>query len=148
MSDSLNNTQKSAPGSFSTESPDERDQALAVRLEVIYLINLMLLPGLAFLVLIYLYRKHGNSPSRLVRNHLRQTVGTSLLGGTLLVIVIASILLFGGLSTAYTWVAVIVYFTLIHSSLILCGAIGLSRAMVGKTVQYPLIGRFLDPEAA
>ena len=38
------------------------------------------------------------------------------------------------------WVVAILYFTCIHSTLVLLGAIGLARALSGRTFRFPLIG--------
>ncbi|MEW8122585.1 MAG: hypothetical protein AB2732_12785, partial [Candidatus Thiodiazotropha endolucinida] len=69
-----------------------------------------------------------------------------LWAGVLLVIVNLVILLLGGYDGAYTWMVVIIYFTVCHSTLILIGMLGLAKAMAGKCYRYPLIGRAL-PEA-
>lgn len=118
-------------------------QNLAVAAESLFLINLMLAPGLAFVVLFWLWRRHREAPP-LARNHLRQSFLVSLWGGLLLVVVCAAVLALGGLEWAWTWVAVVLYFTCVHSTLILFGALGLSRAMTGKAFRYPLIGPRLE----
>jgi uncharacterized Tic20 family protein len=120
---------------------EQPGKTLAVTAETLFLVNLLLLPGLAFaaLLLVYLARRHSSPP--LAANHLSQTTGVSLIGGGLLVVVIALILALGGFDSGYTWVVVILYFTFIHSSLILLGVMGLVKAMAGQHFRYPLIGR-------
>jgi hypothetical protein len=115
-------------------------QTLAVTAETIYLLNLMLVPGLGFLVLAWLWFKHGQTAPSLAANHLRQTFFVSLWGGLLLVSACAGFILFFGLDSAWTWTYVVIYFTCVHSSLILFGVLGLSKAMAGQTYRYPLIG--------
>ena len=51
------------------------------------------------------------------------------------------ILLLGGYTGAHTWVLVILYFTVCHSTLVLLGVVGLSKAMAGQCWRYPLVGR-------
>ena len=51
------------------------------------------------------------------------------------------IMLLGGYSGAHTWVLVILYFTVCHSTLVLLGVVGLAKAMAGQCWRYPLIGR-------
>lgn len=119
---------------------------LAIAAEVWFLVNLMLLPFIGFFRVLFLYHKHYASSPVLARNHLRQTVGVGLVGGVLLVTVTTGIALVGGFGSGYTWMAVILYFTTIHTSLILCGAIGFSKALSGKSVCYPLIGRWFLTE--
>jgi len=50
----------------------------------------------------------------------------------------------GGLQWAWTWVLVIMYFTCVHSTLVICGMFGLARAMAGKPFRFPLIGPKLE----
>ena len=69
---------------------------LAVVAEALFLINLMLLPGLAFLALMVLWYLHRGHPDPLVRNHLRQTGWTCIWGGLLLVVISVAIFLLGG----------------------------------------------------
>ena len=101
----------------------------------------MLAPGLAFALLLLLYWFSRRQADALAMNHLSQTVGVSLAGGALIVVVSALFFLLGGLDSGYTWVAVVLYFTFIHSSLILMGVMGLVKAMAGQHYVFPLIGR-------
>ena len=113
---------------------------LAVVAEALFLINLMLLPGLAFLALMVLWIKHRNHPDPLVRNHLRQTGWTCITGGTLLVSASVGIFVLGGFDNPWSWVIGVLYFTFVHSSLILLGVLGLARAMNGRNWRYPVFG--------
>ena len=119
-------------------------QPLAVTAEVLYLANLLLLPGLAFLVLLVVWNRHRHSAPALARCHLRQTLAASLWAGALLVIANAAIILLGGYHQPSTWVIAILYFTLFHSTFVLLGVLGLAKAMAGKAFVYPLIGRPCD----
>ena len=129
----------------SETEPGERDRRLAVTAETLFLVNLLLLPGLAFAALLLLYLARRKEAPPLAANHLSQTVGVSLIGGVLIVFVIALIVLLGGFDSGYTWMVVLLYFTFIHSSLILMGVIGLVRAMNGQHYRYPLIGKPFRP---
>lgn len=124
---------------FRSEAPTP-GQGLAVAAESLYLANLLLVPGVAFLVLFWLWRKHKDSAPPLARQHLKQTTFVSLYGGILIVTLSAAFIALGGLYWEWTWVLVILYFTCIHSTLVLFGMFGLSRAMAGQTWRYPLIG--------
>ena len=53
-------------------------QSLAVFAEVLYLANLLLLPGIAFVVLLLLYVRNIGTAAPLPAAHLRQTVSTWL----------------------------------------------------------------------
>ena len=118
--------------------------ALAVAAEATYLVNLMLAPGLAFLVLCILWFRYRESAPPLARCHLAQTMAASLWAGVLLVGANALILLIGGYDAAYTWVVLVLYFTTCHTTLIFFGALGLARVLAGKNYTFPLIGRPCD----
>lgn len=113
--------------------------ALAVTAEALFLANLMIIPGVAFVVLVVLWWRHREGPP-LVRNHLRQTVAASLWGGTLLVGVSIAVFLLGGFTNPWSWVVGVIYFVCFHAMLILFGVIGLNRAMLARPYRYPVIG--------
>lgn len=113
---------------------------LAIAAEALFLVNLMLLPGLAFVLLVLLWLRHRDHADPLVRNHLRQTVATCLWGGSLLVVLSVAIFAIGGLDNPWTWVIGVLYFTFVHTSLILLGVMGLARAINGRSWRYPLVG--------
>ena len=64
-------------------------QSLAVLAESLYLANLLLAPGLAFGILLYLHSRHVVSAPPLARCHLGQTLSASLWAGVLLILVAA-----------------------------------------------------------
>jgi hypothetical protein len=119
---------------------DDIEVSIAVQAEALYLINLLLLPGLAFAYLLWLARRHGGSTDALARCHLKQTVVASLWAGVLLAAVTVLIVFLGGLHVPATWVVLILYFTCCHAALVLFGVLGLARAMAGQVFVYPLIG--------
>jgi uncharacterized Tic20 family protein len=119
---------------------EKAGQNLAVLAEALYLINLLLLPGLAFLILVGLWFNYKDSAPPLARQHLRQTTFVSLVGGLLIVVLSGAILALGGLDWEWTWVTLILYFTCIHSTLVLFGMYALIKAMNGQTWRFPLIG--------
>ena len=143
-------TEPTKPGAAAPQNPPKRgpvrttsDNAgtpLAITAEALFLVNLMLAPGLGFLALAWLWRKHRHSAPLLARQHLEQTFWVSFWGGLLLVLVCATLIVLGGLHWEWTWVAVILYFTCIHSTLIMGGMLGLARAMAGRPWRFPLIG--------
>jgi len=127
------------PASPTTEDP--ADTRLAITAEALYLINLLLAPGIGFLALLWLYWKRHDAAAPVGRCHLEQTVSASLWGGFLLVVINAAIILLGGYDGAWTWLIVIIYFTMVHSTFIILGMIGLIKAMAGQCWKYPLVGR-------
>lgn len=123
-----------------TEKHEAPGQGVAVAAESLFLVNLMLAPGLAFLALAWLWFKRRHDAPPLARCHLDQTFFVSLWGGALIVVICALFLFFLGWDWEWTWVAVILYFTCVHSTLILFGMLGLAKAMAGKPYVYPWIG--------
>jgi uncharacterized Tic20 family protein len=123
---------------------EKAGQNLAVLAEALYLINLLLLPGLAFAGLFALWLKNRDSAPPLARQHLRQTTFVSLIGGFLIVTLSGLVLALGGLDWAWTWVVLVLYFTCIHSTLVLFGMYGLIKAMSGQVWRFPLIGPPLE----
>jgi uncharacterized Tic20 family protein len=123
---------------------EKAGQNLAVLAEALYLINLLLLPGLAFAGLLALWLKNKDSAPPLARQHLRQTTFVSLVGGFLIVSLSGLVLALGGLDWAWTWVVLVLYFTCIHSTLVLFGMYGLIKAMSGQIWRFPLIGPPLE----
>ena len=131
------------PVSDKTTRPGTR---LAVIAEALFLANLLVLPGIAFILLMLLYVHRRKEVSGLALAHLSQTVSASLWGGVLLVVINLLIIMMGGYQGVHTWIIVIIYFTLCHSTLVLLGAYGLSKAIAGQCWRYPLIGRPLPSE--
>jgi hypothetical protein len=114
---------------------------LAVLAESLYLVNLLLLPGIGFLALLWLYKgQYANAPP-LARGHLEQTLVASVWAGGLLIGGLSLIILFGGYQVSMTWVIALIYLVVCHSTLVLLGVFGLSKAMAAKPFQFPLLGR-------
>jgi uncharacterized Tic20 family protein len=120
--------------------PHVDGQGLAVVAESLYLTNLLLAPGIAFGVLLWLWFKHKDTAPLLARRHLKQTTFVSLYGGILIVSFSVLFIALGGLHWEWTWVLVILYFTCFHSTLVLFGMFGLSKALAGQAWRFPLIG--------
>lgn len=118
--------------------------ALAITAETLYLVNLMLVPGIAFAVLAVLYLQRIDTAAPLARCHLRQTMAGSLWAGVLLVLVNLVILALGGYQAPGTWVVLVLYFVSCHAGLVLLGVLGLAKAMAGQPYRYPLLGRACD----
>jgi len=116
-------------------------QGLAVAAEALYLVNLLLLPGVGFLVLLALYLRNLRVAPPLAVCHLRQTLSASLWAGALLLVANVMILLLGGYHSPYTWMVAIIYFTTCHATLVLLGVMGLAKAMAGQCFRFPLVGR-------
>jgi uncharacterized Tic20 family protein len=114
---------------------------LAIKAEALYLANLLILPGIAFIVLLVYYLRNRQSAPPLAVCHLNQTLSASIWAGILIIVLNAGILFFSGYDSPTTWVIVILYFTVVHASFVMLGALGLARAMAGKHYHFPLVGR-------
>lgn len=128
----------------SADKPAADGQRLAVLAESLFLANLLVAPGIAFGVLLWLWHKHKASAPLLARQHLKQATLVSLYGGILIVSLSTLFIAIGGLHWEWTWVVVILYFTCFHSTLVMFGMFGLAKAMAGQVWRYPLIGPSLQ----
>lgn len=113
---------------------------LAILAESLYLANLMIAPGLAWLLLAFLWHRHARSADRLARCHLGEALRAGLWSGVLLVAVSGALVLVGGLDRPGAWAAAILYFVSVHATFILLGVLALVKAMDGQCWRYPLIG--------
>jgi hypothetical protein len=121
-------------------NPVPRRISPAVLAEVLYLVNLLLAPGLAFLALLVLFRRHRDSADALTRIHVRQSFAASVVAGVLLVVVPGLIALTGDLSRPGIWTLLLLYFVSCHAGLVMLGVLALARALAGKPCAYPLPG--------
>ena len=123
------------------EPPPPVGQRLAVLAESLYLINLLILPVLGFIALLWLYCRNIPTAAPLAACHLQQTLSASLWAGVLLVMANMIIVGLGGYDRPYTWVVGILYFTIGHTVLVVLGLLGLAKAMAGQPFRFPLVGR-------
>lgn len=107
----------------------------------LYLLNLLLIPGLGFVLLILLYQKNKNSSGEFVLHHLRQNLVAMVASGVAIVGISIAILLLGGFNSPWTWMVFILYGVTIHATLVLLGVWSLVKASNGEDFQYPLFGR-------
>lgn len=116
------------------------DQPLAVAAAALFVANLTVAPVVAFLVLAWLWRTRRDTAAPLARGHLDQAFRVSLRGGALLVVIVAAIVALGGRHWPWTWVLVVLYFTFVHSTLVICGCLALAKAMSGQAYRIPILG--------
>ena len=120
-------------------------QSLAVVAESLYVANLLILPFIAFFVLVYIFiKQHGSAPP-LARSHLEQTLSASI-GIAIMFFACAMIIMLlraWGLEDVGIWMIVVIVFTIIHATMVLFGVLGLAKAMSGKCWRYPVFGKTL-----
>lgn len=122
------------------ESVDPKERKVAITSQALYLLNISVLPIVAFVILMVVYsmnkaKVHGNGLL-----HLKQAIVGSVVAGILLVIVSVIIMLIGSFDSPYTWMVLVLYFISIHSALILYGVFAFIKALVNEPYRYPLIG--------
>jgi len=124
---------------IATKENIEKETNIAIVAEALFLANLLLIPVIPFLVLFYLFRKYAQKPGSVAYNHLRQTFIASILAGLFIVIIAGVFYFFSSTSAAITWTIILTYLTCVHSVFVMMGIYGLSKAMVGQKVKFPLI---------
>jgi uncharacterized membrane protein len=82
---------------------DAGGQRMAVVAESLYLINLLLLPGIAFVALGILFMRCDRRAPPLAAAHLEQTFSASLWAGILLIVISVLIFALGGWRSPVTW---------------------------------------------
>lgn len=118
-----------------TTLPDEVQRKRASLAYLLYLANLTILPGIGFIVLLVLWRLPSARPLY-VNQHFQQTTFASIVAGVLLAMVSLIIVMAGGFNSPWTWVILIIYFTLCHAGLLLLGVFGFTRANNGKSFEF------------
>ncbi len=136
----------------SDEQPGDESSAAGQRLatlaESLYVANLLILPFLAFAVLVFVYLTKRSLAPPLAKSHLDQTVFASI-GIAVMFVVGASVIIVlrsWGLEDVAVWTIVVIVFTIIHASMVLLGVLGLAKAMAGKCWRYPVFGKKLPPD--
>lgn len=118
---------------------EDKSTNTAILAETLFLANLLLIPVIPFLVLLYLFKKYAEKPDSIAYNHLRQTLIASIFAGIFIVIIVGIFYFFSSTSAAVTWTVIITYMTCVHSVFVMLGIYGLSKAMTGHKVKFPLI---------
>lgn len=136
-------------GSMINRSPNPSGN-FAVICQSLYLANLLLLPGICFLVLLYYYRQYqqkkvyhesveGQVDDKIrIRNlgigkiHLIRTIQLSILAGILLAVV-PLVVIYCTSQLQMSIMVGLIYFVTLHAGFILIGMLNLSRAMARKT---------------
>lgn len=124
-------------------APEDREvpgQHLAILAEALYLLNLLLLPGLAFLLLLLVWLWHGSAAPVLARNHLQQAFSASIWAGALLFLMVTTLFAASVGGWPYILMLTLIFLLCCHAALVLMGVMGLAKAMNGLPFRYWLIG--------
>ncbi|MGE0386165.1 MAG: hypothetical protein AB7Q97_15670 [Gammaproteobacteria bacterium] len=117
----------------------DAERRLALAASGLFALNLTFVPGLAFLALAWLWMTRRARAGPVARQHLDQAMRASLFAGALLGST-AVIVLVAGVRNPWSWVAAILYFTCVHSTLVLLGILAVVRANAGQPWRFPIIG--------
>ncbi|WNC72620.1 hypothetical protein RGQ13_01190 [Thalassotalea psychrophila] len=102
---------------------------LAITCQSLFLANLLFLPGLSFIALIWLLFKYKRQ-SAWLRIHLYRAVQLSVAVGLVVFTPLIFILLSD--KVPFQLMAMLLYFILVHTGFVLIGMLNLARAMVKK----------------
>ena len=111
-----------------------QDNKFAIIYQSLYLANLLLLPVISFLALVYYLHKatqQNSYLSRFNRIHLYRSIQISALAGLLLGVAPVFYLFYSAQFSASLMVAVF-YFVTLHACFVLIGMLNLARAMAKK----------------
>ncbi len=113
---------------------NKQEVSLGVKTQVWYLVNLLVLPGIGFLMVVWYYFSYrSGGVSKFALSHARGALMASLIGGAS--IVMGCLGLFFLVSDPQNaWPLIILYFTIMHSTFILWGILNVARAMAGKSM--------------
>lgn len=143
----MQHSENKAPenNSVDADAQDIAGKDSAVLIESLYVVNLLLLPGLAFMALLYIFLKKHDSLPVLARSHLDQTMSACVWIAFMLLTASTTIMLmsFSGVEDVTLWMIVVILFTILHASMVFLGILGLSKALAGKCYRYPVVGKAL-----
>jgi len=114
-----------------------QDNKFAIIYQSLYLANLLLLPVISFLVLVYYFNKAsqenalGSYRSKFNRVHLYRSIQISALAGVLLGVAPVFYLFYSAQFSSSVMV-VVFYFVTLHACFVLIGMLNLARAMAKK----------------
>lgn len=115
-----------------TSEKGKFDRRIAMRAQLLYLLNFLLLPGIAFVLLLALWHRTGPVGEALHRQHLASAIKWAVIGGALLVMVPLTYFLFAAGKSAVAIALLVTGWVSIHGLLVLIGAHGLMRAASGR----------------
>ncbi|MCK5697403.1 MAG: hypothetical protein KAI02_04520 [Gammaproteobacteria bacterium] len=118
---------------------NQKDINTAIFAETLFLANLLLIPIIPFLILLYLFKQYFHKKDSIAYNHIRQTLIASVFAGIFIIIIAVVFYFFSATSAGITWTIIITYITCVHSVFVMLGIYGLSKAMSGQLVKFPLI---------
>ena len=121
---------------------------LAMASEAFYITNMILAPGLGFIMLLFLHMHcKTRQASAFAMNHLRQTMVATFITGIIALAFTLAIYFTGGIGSPWFWHLLTAYFVVFHIPLSWFGIVGFGKAISGEEYRYPFVGiRLLKDE--
>ena len=115
---------------MSTSQNKEQGKRRAIVYQGLYLSNLLLIPGISFAVLLWLFL-HNKQLKGVAKFHLYRAFQLSIIAG-ICIIIIPLLIVF--LSNAFeaSIMVMLVYLVTIHAAFVMIGMLNIARAMAGK----------------
>lgn len=111
------------------EEATEAQLKRAAKAAIASLLNLTFLPGVGFIWLLLLLKQ--SHPGGIDHYHAMFGIKLNLTAAVALLLVSGLMVLFGGFESAWTWVYVITYFTLVHTAFIVVAVWAMVRSWSG-----------------
>lgn len=115
---------------MSNNQYSDDDISLASKAALYSLLNLTVLPIIGFVMLVMLYKKTKNDS--ISRYHATLGIKINIIAAVMLLLVSLVIILVSGLDSPWTWVYVISYFTIVHTTFIMTAIWSLVRSWSGN----------------
>ncbi len=126
------------------ENLTDQERRISVFAASLYLVNLLLLPFIAFIVLLWLNGRAETKSSEFARHHVRQNLFGSVIAGSLIAILPVAVLLVS--QTMMAWTVALLWLVSWHATMVLLGVLSLSRAMNDERFLYPVFGRLIEEQ--
>ncbi len=111
------------------KSQDQQQLKNASNAALASILNLTLLPVISFIVLYLIYKK--TKPNNIDHYHAVLGIKINIIAAIVLFLVSGLMILFGGFNSPWTWVYVISYFTIVHTTFIIIALWALVRSWSG-----------------
>ena len=118
---------------------DKAQLKLATNSALMSLLNLTALPGIGFIILLFIYQK--TIPNTFGRYYASLGIKTNIWAGISLIIVTGLMILLGGFDSLWTWVYVISYFVFVHALFILYATWVLARSWTGEKLKKSFLSK-------
>ena len=114
---------------MTNNSQDQQQLKNAANAALASILNLTLLPVISFVVLYFIYKK--TTPNNIDHYHATLGIKINIIAAVVLLLVSGLMIFFGGFNSPWTWVYVISYFTIVHTTFIMTALWALVRSWSG-----------------